>query len=130
MRRTFIGAAALGCATVLLGTVPAFADSAAPTPATTARAAEASPVPSEAPTRAATPVPSAEPSLVAEADPTRAPSRDQVSAVPAGAPDTGVGGTAAHSGSPAAAIGAGAVAALLAGGAGVLVVRRRRATEA
>ncbi|MDT0434976.1 MULTISPECIES: twin-arginine translocation signal domain-containing protein [Streptomyces] len=127
MRRTFIGAAALGCAAVVLGTVPAFADSTTPT----TRPAEASPVPATGPTdRAseASPVPSTQPTRATT--PTKRPaSRDQVSVVPAGAPDTGVTGPAQDSGTPAAAIGGAAATALLAG-AGFVVVRRRRATGA
>ncbi|AZS84817.1 sortase-dependent protein [Streptomyces griseoviridis] len=128
MRRTFLGAAAVGCAAVLLSTVPAFADGTTPS---TRPSQAASPVPTAAPgdrASEASPVASAAPTRAASAAP--APARDQVSVVPAGAPNTGVTGTASDSGSPAAAIGGAAATALLAGAAGVFVVRRRRATGA
>ncbi|MFE7210253.1 sortase-dependent protein [Streptomyces sp. NPDC001698] len=114
MRRTILTAAAVACTAVLAGTAPAFADGAAPSPV---------------PTRAATPAEadSATPAPVAE--PTRAPARSQVRAVPAGAPDTGVTTPAQESGSRDGLIGGVGVALVMAGGA-VLVVRRRRATGA
>ncbi|MFE7233092.1 sortase-dependent protein [Streptomyces sp. NPDC002405] len=117
MRRTILTAAAVACTAVLAGTAPAFADGAAPSPVPTTAA-----TPSPVPTRAATPAPVAEP--------TRAPVRDQVRAVPAGAPDTGVTAPAQESGSRDGLIGGGAGVALVMAGGAVLVVRRRRATGA
>ncbi|MFF4208735.1 sortase-dependent protein [Streptomyces sp. NPDC001796] len=120
MRRTVLSAMALACTAGLAGTVPAFADGASPSP--TARAATASP--SAAPERTAPPTAA---SAVPSAAPTRA--RGQVSVVPSGAPDTGVPAGTSRSVSPGL-IGGGAGLALVAGGAAVHVVRRRRATGA
>ncbi|KIF67373.1 hypothetical protein HY68_33275, partial [Streptomyces sp. AcH 505] len=76
----------------------------------------------------------AEPATRASAVPSAAPARPtdragEVSVVPSGAPDTGVATAPAGSGTTEGLIGAGA-AALVAGGAAVFVVRRRRATLA
>ncbi|MFE4418012.1 sortase-dependent protein [Streptomyces sp. NPDC056817] len=111
MRRTILTAAAVACTAVLAGTAPAFADGAAPSPV---------------PTRVATPAEadSATPAPVAE------PTRGQVRAVPAGAPDTGVTAPAQDSGSLDGLIGGGVGVALVMAGGAVLVVRRRRATGA
>ncbi|MGW0336721.1 sortase-dependent protein [Streptomyces sp. NPDC003011] len=106
MRRTILSAAALACTAVLAGTTPAFAD-------------DPTPVPSDLAT-ASTPSPTAEPSLAPS------PGDGQVSAVPEGAPDTGVAASRS-SGSDEGLIGAGAGAVLVAGGAALFVVRRRRA---
>ncbi|MGC3002006.1 sortase-dependent protein [Streptomyces sp. G35A] len=106
MRRMILSAVALACTAVLAGTAPAFAD-------------DPTPVPS-APAAASTPSPAAEPS------PAPSPTVGQVSAVPEGAPDTGVAGPRS-SGSDEGLIGAGAGAALVASGAVLFVVRRRRA---
>ncbi|MFD3486696.1 sortase-dependent protein [Streptomyces sp. NPDC058665] len=118
MRRTVLSAMALASTAVLAGTVPAFADAAAPT---------ATPVPSTRPTREAAPAP-AEPSQAVPA-PARTRTPSQVAVVPEGAPNTGVAPAASKSGTDSALIGTGA-AALVAGGAAVYVVRRRRATGA
>ncbi|SEF16731.1 Tat pathway signal sequence domain protein [Streptomyces sp. Ag109_O5-10] len=124
MRRTVLSATALACTAVLAGTVPAFADSSTPRPVpTVAQSAAVSAKPSAVPSQA----PSAAPSRAS----TPAPTRDsrQVAAVPQGAPDTGVTEPSSDSGSENALIGGGA-AAVLAAGATVFAVRRRRATGA
>lgn len=130
MRRTVLSALALACTAVLASTAPALADGTTPSPATTAPSATAVPTPAEPsaepstePTRTASPVPSAP----SEAEPTRAPEGGQVSVVPSGAPNTGVGSSSSSSGTEGGLIGGGAAAVLLAGGATVFVVRRRRA---
>ncbi|MZE73746.1 Tat pathway signal sequence domain protein, partial [Streptomyces sp. SID5789] len=89
MRRTILSAVALACTAVLAGTAPAFADDPSPVPTKAAPAQSTpSPVPSEAPTKAPTPSPS-KPGP-ADETPAPAPADGQVSAVPEGAPDTGV----------------------------------------
>ncbi|MET7812603.1 LPXTG cell wall anchor domain-containing protein [Streptomyces sp. NPDC005395] len=120
MRRTILSAVALACTAVLAGTAPAFADDPSPVPA------ESAPSPTAEPTEA-TPVPSV--SVPAE-EPTRAaapaPADGQVSVVPEGAADTGVASPADTSGTDQGLVGAGAGGVLLAGGAVLFVVRRRR----
>ncbi|MBQ0827541.1 Tat pathway signal sequence domain protein [Streptomyces tagetis] len=126
MRRTLLSAAALACAAVMAATAPALADDTVPgqAPSPTlapATPAEPTPVPSvSSPDAAEAPAEDAELSAV--------PEDAQVSAVPEGAPDTGAVARDA-SGPSAGAAGVGA-AALLAAGASVYVVRRRRATGA
>lgn len=128
MRRTVLSALVLASTAVLAGAVPAFADSATPTPvpsrpSTAAPADEAGEAPSVAPSQK---TPSQAPSAVPPRD--EAPA--QVAVVPEGAPDTGVSPVSTQSGSAdSVLIGTGA-AALFAGGAAVFVVRRRRATGA
>ncbi|MFF9089947.1 sortase-dependent protein [Streptomyces sp. NPDC014991] len=124
MRRTVLSATALACTAVLAATVPAFADGTAP-----------SPVPSQVPSASPSKVPSPVPSTPARddtatgrdrsAEPTPAPARDQVEAVPKGAPDTGVTVPATDSGSRDGLIGGTAGAALVLAGGAVFVVRRR-----
>ncbi|MFJ3819924.1 sortase-dependent protein [Streptomyces nodosus] len=124
MRRTILSATVVAVTAVLAVTAPAVADGRAPSPAPSSRTA------SPEPTRAATPVPTAAPAEAgvrdrsAVSEPTRAAAGDQVRAVPAGAPDTGV--TTPSSDSRDGLIGgdAAGLAVVLAGGA-VLVVRRR-----
>ncbi|QNP71917.1 LPXTG cell wall anchor domain-containing protein [Streptomyces roseirectus] len=106
------------------------------TGAGTAFAETPTPVPSVAPTEAPAPAPG---DLASDA-PTKMPSEasavpspvpsegpGQVSVVPSGAADTGVGEGSGSGSSSVGYVGAGAGAVLLAGGAFV-VVRRRRAT--
>ncbi|MFJ6075616.1 LPXTG cell wall anchor domain-containing protein [Streptomyces sp. NPDC093065] len=127
MRRTILSAVALACTAVLAGTAPAFADDPTPVPSAPA---ESTPAPGAEPTEAteATPVPSV--SVPAE-EPTRAPAPapadGQVTVVPKGAADTGVAASADTSGNDTGLVGAGAGGVLLAGGAVLFVVRRRRA---
>ncbi|MET9552009.1 sortase-dependent protein [Streptomyces sp. NPDC006645] len=129
MRRTVLSALVLASTAVLAGAVPAFADDATPS------AAPSRPSTSTPPTDEAGQAPSAAPSQkTPDRGPSAVPSRGdapaQVAVVPEGAPDTGVGPASARSGSAdSVLIGTGA-AALFAGGAGVFVVRRRRANEA
>lgn len=117
MRRTILSAVALACTVVFAGTAPAFADD--PTLVPSTPAAEAAPSTGadqrEEPSDSVTP----------REEPTKAPAEGQVSVVPRGAADTGVA-EPASSGTDEGLIGAGAGAVLLAGGA-FLVVRRRRA---
>ena len=123
MRRTILSAVALACTAVLAGTAPAFADDPSPVPSAPA---ESTPSPTAEPTEA-TPVPSVS---VPAQEPTRAapaPADGQVSVVPEGAADTGVAGPADTSGTDQGLVGAGAGGVLLAGGAVLFVVRRRRA---
>lgn len=122
MRRTVLSALALACTAVLAGTVPAFADDTSPTPGTGTKAPSAVPAATTAPTRGESST--EEPTQA----PTKAPGRGEVSAVPSGAPDTGVASTG--SGSDSGLIGGGAAAVFAMGGAAVYVVRRRRATGA
>ncbi|WP_432098326.1 sortase-dependent protein [Streptomyces sp. WAC 04229] len=125
MRRTILSAVALACTAVLAGTAPAFADDPSPVPTKAAPAQSTpSPVPSEAPSKAPTPSPS-KPGPADEAS-APAPADGQVSAVPEGAPDTGVA-TPEPGGTDEGLVGAGAGAVLVAGGAVLFVVRRRRA---
>ena len=134
MRRTALSITGLACAAVLAGAVPAFADgtpTTQPTPtASVPASAEPTEAPSATPTREPSTVPSGEPTAVPSAVPTRDSGRGQVSAVPQGAPDTGVTGASSGSGSYAGPIGGGLAALLVAGGGAVFVVRRRRATGA
>ncbi|MGC9378356.1 sortase-dependent protein [Streptomyces sp. MH13] len=127
MRRTILSAVALACTVVLAGTAPAFADDPAPVPSNPP-AADA-PSTGTGPSEDAVPVPSVSlPAQAAEPSqaPAPAPAEGQVSTVPEGAPNTGV--TAAEdSGTDEGLIGAGAGAVLVAGGAVLFVVRRRRA---
>ncbi|MFF7139813.1 sortase-dependent protein [Streptomyces nodosus] len=123
MRRTILSATVVAVTAVLAVTAPAVADGRAPSPVPSSRTA------TPEPTRAATPVPTAAPAEAGVRDrsavpePTRAAAGDQVRAVPAGAPDTGV---TTPSDSRDGLIGGGAagLAVVLAGGA-VLAVRRR-----
>ncbi|MER6673641.1 sortase-dependent protein [Streptomyces sp. NPDC000983] len=117
MRRTTIGVLALTCTAVLASAGPALADGGTATP---------SPVSTGAPTERPGDSPAEAPSPVPSTEPTRAPAEDQVSAVPSGAPDTGV--TAGSDGSDAGLIGGGAAVVL--GGGALFLVRRRRATGA
>ncbi|WP_217143807.1 LPXTG cell wall anchor domain-containing protein [Streptomyces sp. AC627_RSS907] len=123
MRRTILSAVALACTAVLMGTAPAFADDPAPAP-TVAAPAENAPSAGTEPNEAPAPAPSVSTPAPA-AEPTRAPAGSQVSAVPEGAPDTGVAAPQS-SGDDAGIVGAGA-GAVLAAGAVLFVVRRRRA---
>ncbi|MDN3246683.1 hypothetical protein J2S54_003349 [Streptomyces sp. DSM 42143] len=128
MRRTILSAVALACTAVLAGIAPAFATDPTPVPSSPA-AATPSAEPSEAPGTGTGPseVPTPSVSVPAPAaEPSEVPADGQVSVVPEGAADTGVG-AAQSSGSDAGLIGAGAGAGLLAGGAVLFVVRRRRA---
>ncbi|MGW5234759.1 sortase-dependent protein [Streptomyces nodosus] len=90
MRRTILSAAVVAVTAVLAVTAPAVADGRAPSPVPSSRTA------TPEPTRAATPVPTAAPAEAGVRDrsavpePTRAAAGEQVRAVPAGAPDTGV----------------------------------------
>ncbi|MFH8975065.1 sortase-dependent protein [Streptomyces sp. NPDC017890] len=127
MRRTILSAVALACTVVLAGTAPAFADDPSPVPSAPPAAGAPSPgtEPSEVPTpvpSVSSPAPAAEPSRA----PAPAPAEGQVSTVPEGAPDTGVAAPET-SGTDEGLVGAGAGAALVAGGAVLFVVRRRRA---
>ncbi|MGC9497685.1 sortase-dependent protein [Streptomyces sp. WG7] len=127
MRRTILSAVALACTVVLAGTAPAFADD--PTPVPSKPPATDAPSSGTEPSEAGVPVPSVSaPAPVAEPSqaPAPAPAEGQVSAVPEGAPNTGVTATES-SGTDEGLIGAGAGAVLVAGGAVLFVVRRRRA---
>ncbi|MFG2680359.1 sortase-dependent protein [Streptomyces sp. NPDC048392] len=122
MRRTILSAVALACTAVLAGTVPAFADDPTPAPSVPA---ERAPSPGTGPTDAPAPsasVPAQEPGQT----PAPAPADGQVSVVPEGAADTGVAAPSS-SGTDEGLVGAGAGGVLLAGGAVLFVVRRRRA---
>ncbi|MFC8079089.1 sortase-dependent protein [Streptomyces sp. NPDC057307] len=126
MRRTVLSAMALASTAVLASALPAFADDAAPSKAPSTSASVA-PTPSAAPSDA-----SSEPTAAQAPSDAPAPAKTpgQVAVVPEGAPDTGVASTSTQSGSAdGALIGTGA-AALVAGGATVFVVRRRRVTGA
>jgi hypothetical protein len=130
MRRTVLSALALAATAVLASTVPAFADSATPSPAPTSRPTATEPAPSATPSAEPTRAPSSA-APAPSASPSRAPGNGQVSVVPSGAPDTGVTATSSDSsGNEGGLIGGGAAAVLLAGGGTVFVVRRRRATGA
>ncbi|WP_217163468.1 Tat pathway signal sequence domain protein [Streptomyces sp. AC512_CC834] len=118
MRRTILSAVALACTVVLAGTAPAFADDPSPVPSAPAESA-----PSEAPTPSAS-APASEPTQAPAPVP---PTDGQVSVVPEGAADTGVAAPSDTAGTDEGLIGAGAGGVLLAGGAVLFVVRRRRA---
>ncbi|MFM9448927.1 LPXTG cell wall anchor domain-containing protein [Streptomyces acidiscabies] len=134
MRRTrgVLGALVLSGVVVLTGAGVASADAPSPVPTATK---VPSPEPSVGDSTKAPGEPSAVPSVLDPATaPIGEPARDsgQVSVVPRGAADTGVGepsgsGSSGSGSSSTALVGAGAGAVLLAGGAFV-VVRRRRAT--
>ncbi|BBC30282.1 hypothetical protein SGFS_015760 [Streptomyces graminofaciens] len=124
MRRTVLSAAALACTAVLAGAVPAFADDASPAP--TSRAASQAPTAVPSPAEATKTPDSADATAVPSAEPPREATPGQVSAVPSGAPDTGV----APEESGGGVVAGSAVAVLAVGGAGVLLVRRRRANGA
>ncbi|WP_225638817.1 Tat pathway signal sequence domain protein [Streptomyces solaniscabiei] len=126
MRRTILSALALACTAVLASAVPAFADD--PTAAPSSPPSAATPSPTAEPSRAPAPAPSVS-SPAPAAEPSSPPAGGQVSAVPEGAPDTGVT-TPASSGNSDGLVGAGAGTLLAAGGAVAFVVRRRRATGA
>ncbi|CAM5645092.1 Tat pathway signal sequence domain protein OS=Streptomyces tendae OX=1932 GN=GUR47_20320 PE=4 SV=1 [Streptomyces tendae] len=123
MRRTILTAVALACTAVLAGTAPAFADGPSPVPSAPAAS---TPSPGTGPSEA-----TAAPCVSVPAEPTRAPAPapadGQVSVVPEGAADTGVAAPSDPAGTDGTAVGAGAGGVLLAGGAVVFVVRRRRA---
>ncbi|WP_217250865.1 Tat pathway signal sequence domain protein [Streptomyces sp. AC602_WCS936] len=125
MRRTILSAVALACTAVLASTAPAFADDPTPTPSAPATSAPATATPSPTAAPSEAPTPSASVPAPA-AEPSEAPADGQVSVVPEGGADTGTAAPSS-SGSDAGLIGAGAGAGLLAGGAALFVVRRRRA---
>ncbi|MBJ6620562.1 Tat pathway signal sequence domain protein [Streptomyces sp. DHE17-7] len=126
MRRTILSAVALACTAVLAGTAPAFADDPTPAPAAPATA---TPSAEPSPGRHRHPARSEPRPLRQRAGPgEHSPGRHDgtVPSVPEGAPDTGVADAPSSSGG-AGLVGAGTGAGLLAGGAALFVVRRRRA---
>jgi hypothetical protein len=123
MRKSPLLPFALTCAALLLGAGPAFADG-SPTPGA-ASGVRASSTPATATSSASTPEPTRS---ARRSSPTPAPeatrANQQVSAVPQGAPDTGVPLTAGGNDDTVvtSALAAGAV---VLGGVGAVVVRRR-----
>ncbi|MET7652217.1 MULTISPECIES: sortase-dependent protein [unclassified Streptomyces] len=121
MPRTGLAALVVAGTALFAGAAPALADGGTPTPGATVADQSATPAPAE--DTAASPAPA--PTRDGATDPSAVPS--QVSVVPRGAADTGVGES---SGGHGQLIGGSAAAVVAAAGTGFYVVRRRRATGA